>query len=84
MAKGKIINAYYRCQQAVIDRIGIENLNKSIKIGRKVKKVFENSYDLIDYLYKYGQRDKFIWLEQSKIELDVDVNDVKCKYWFKK
>ena len=80
MAKGKIINAYYRCQQAVIDRIGIENLNKSVKIGRKVKKVFENSYDLIDYLYKYGQRDKFIWLEQSKIELDVDVNDVKCKY----
>lgn len=80
MAKGKIINAYYRCQQAVIDRIGIENLNKSIRIGRKVKKVFENSYDLIDYLYKHGQRDKFIWLEQSKIELDIDVNDVKCRY----
>lgn len=80
MAKGKIINAYYRCQQAVIDRIGIENLNKSIRIGRKVKKVFKNSYDLIDYLYRYGQRNKFIWLEQSKIELDVDVNDVKCRY----
>lgn len=80
MAKGKIINAYYRCQQAVIEKIGIENLNKSVKIGRKVKKVFQNSYDLIDYLYKFGQRNKFEWLQQSTVEFNVNLDDVKCRY----
>lgn len=77
MSKGKIINAYYRCEQAVIDRVGIENLHKPIKIGIKIKKVFRNSFDLMKYLYNYGQRNKFIWLQNAKIELDVDLNDVK-------
>lgn len=77
MSKGKIINAYYRCEQAVIDRVGIENLHKPIKIGIKIKKVFGNSFDLMKYLYNYGQRNKFIWLQNAKIELDVDLNDVK-------
>ena len=77
MSKGKIINAYYRCEQAVIDRVGIENLHKPIKIGTKIKKVFRNSFDLMKYLYNYGQRNKFIWLQNAKIELDVDLNDVK-------
>lgn len=72
MAKGKIINAYYRCQQAVVDKVGAENLEKSIKIGVKIRKVFKNSYDLMNYLYSYGQRNKFLWLEKSKFELDVD------------
>ena len=71
MAKGKIINAYYRCQQAVVDKVGVENLDKSIKIGVKVRKFFKNSYDLMNYLYAYEQRDKFLWLEKSKFELDV-------------
>ena len=71
MAKGKIINAYYRCQQAVVDKVGVENLDKSIKIGVKVRKFFKNSYDLMNYLYAYEQRDKFLWLERSKFELDV-------------
>lgn len=72
MAKGKIINAYYRCQQAVVDKVGAENLEKSIKIGVKIRKVFKNSYDLMNYLYSYGQRNKFLWLESAKFELDVD------------
>lgn len=78
MAKGKIINAYYRCQQAVIDKVGVENLDKSIKIGVKIRKFFKNSYDLMNYLYAYEQRDKFLWLEKSKFELDVaqDTNKV--------
>lgn len=71
MAKGKIINAYYRCQQAVVDKVGVENLDKSIKIGVKIRKFFKNSYDLMNYLYAYEQRDKFLWLERSKFELDV-------------
>ena len=72
MAKGKIINAYYRCQQAVVDKVGAENLEKSIKIGVKIRKVFKNSYDLMNYLYAYGQRNKFLWLEKAKFVLDVD------------
>lgn len=72
MAKGKIINAYYRCQQAVIDKVGAENLNKSIRIGVKIRKFFKNSYDLMNYLYAYEQRDKFLWLERAKFELDVE------------
>lgn len=72
MPKAKVINAFYKCQQAVIDKIGIDNLNKSIKIGRKIKKIFENGYDLIDYLYQYGQRQKFLWLEQADFELGID------------
>ena len=72
MAKGKIINAYYRCQQAVVDKVGAENLEKSIKIGVKIRKVFKNSYDLMNYLYRYGQRNKFLWLESAKFDLDVD------------
>ena len=72
MAKGKIINAYYRCQQAVVDKVGVENLDKSIKIGVKIRKVFKSSYDLMNYLYAYEQRDKFLWLEKAKFELDVD------------
>ena len=80
MPKAKVVDAFYRCQQAVIDKIGVENLEKSVKIGVKIKKVFKNSFDLIDYLYRYGQRNKFLWLEQAHFELDVDVNDVRCMY----
>ena len=40
MPKNVCINAEYKCQQAVIDKIGIENLYKSIKIGVKIKKLF--------------------------------------------
>ena len=59
MAKGKIINAYYRCQQAVIDKVGAENLNKSIEIGVKIRKFFKSSYDLMNYLYDdYQNRGK--------------------------
>ena len=80
MPKAKVIDAFYRCEQAVIDKVGIENLDKSIKIGIKVKKVFKNCYALINYLYKFGQRNKFDWLNNSDFELNVDVNDVKCMY----
>lgn len=80
MPKNKVENALYKCQQAVIDKIGAENLHKSIRIGIKVRKIFKDSYDLINYLYTYGQRNKFEWLENSIIELDVDLNDVKCMY----
>lgn len=67
MAKGKIINAYYRCQQAVVDKVGAENLEKSIKIGVKIRKVFKNSYDLMNYLYAYGQRNKFYGLKVQNL-----------------
>lgn len=74
MPKNVCINAEYKCQQAVIDKIGIENLHKSIKIGVKIKKLFNDGYDLISYLYHYGQRNKFLWLERATFELGVDVN----------
>lgn len=80
MPKNKVENAYFKCQQAVVDKVGIENLEKSIKIGIKIRKYFKNSYDLMKYLYAYGQRNKFGWLENAKFELDVDLNDVKCMY----
>ena len=66
MAKGKIINALYRCQQAVVDKIGIENIDKRVKIGIKVKKTFDNGYELVNYLYTLKQRNKFLWLEQAE------------------
>lgn len=77
MPKNVVVNALYRCQQAVIDKIGIENIDKSIKIGVKIKKIFITGYDLIDYLYRFGQRNKFEWLKNSSYELDVDVEKVK-------
>ena len=80
MPKKPSKNAFYRCQQAVIDKIGIENLDKSIKIGVKIRKYFKNGYDLIEYLYGYGQRNKFLWLINAKFELNVDLNKVKCMY----
>lgn len=75
MPKNVVVNALYKCQQAVIDKIGAENVNKSIKIGRKIKKIFNSGYDLIDYLYHYGQRNKFQWLELSTFELNVNVDE---------
>lgn len=66
MAKGKIIDAFYRCQQAVIDKIGIENIDKKVKVGIKVKKTFENGHKLVDYLYTLKQRNKFLWLQQAE------------------
>lgn len=78
MAKGKIINAYYRCQQAVVDKVGAENLNKSIKIGVKIRKFFKSSYDLMNYLYTYEQRNKFLWLEKANFELDVNEDSNKA------
>ncbi len=74
MPKNVVVNAEYKCQQAVIDKIGIENLHKSIKIGVKIKKIFNDGYDLISYLYHYAQRNKFLWLERASFELNVDVN----------
>lgn len=76
MPKNISLNAYFKCQQAVVDKIGIENLSKTIRIGIKIKKIFSNGYELIDYLYKFGQRQKFLWLETSNYELDVDVEKV--------
>lgn len=67
MAKGKIIDAFYRCQQAVIDKIGIENIDKKVKVGIKVKKTFGNGYELAKYLYELKQRNKFLWLQMSQI-----------------
>lgn len=80
MPKNKVVNAYFKCQQAVVDKVGVENLEKPIKIGIKIRKYFKNSYDLMSYLYAYGQRNKFGWLENAKFELDVDLNEVKCMY----
>lgn len=68
MARGKIVNALYRCQQAVINKIGIENIDKGIKIGVKIKKEFNNGYELIDFLYRYTQRNKFLWLELADFQ----------------
>ena len=80
MPKAKSIDAYYKCQQAVIDKVGVKNLEKTIKIGVKIKKIFNNSYDLMQYLYKYGQRNKFLWLTAADFELNVKLSDVKCMY----
>ena len=68
MARGKIVNALYRCQQAVVNKIGIENIDKGVKIGVKIKKEFANGYALIDYLYRYTQRNKFLWLELADFQ----------------
>lgn len=78
MPKSLVENAKFKCQQAVVDKVGIENLDKTIKIGVKIKKYFKDGYDLIDYLYKYGQRNKFLWLEKAKYELDVDLTKARC------
>lgn len=80
MPKNKVENSYFKCQQAVVEKVGVENLEKSIKIGIKIRKYFKNSYDLMKYLYAYGQRNKFGWLEKAQFELDVDLNDVRCMY----
>lgn len=80
MPKNKVENAYFKCEQAVIDKVGIENLDKSIKIGVKIRKYFKNSYDLMKYLYGYGQRNKFEWLQNAEFELNVDLSEVKCMY----
>ena len=80
MPKNKVENAFFKCQQAIVDKVGAENLYKSIKIGVKIKKYFKNSYDLMQYLYNYGQRNKFLWLEKASFELDVDLSEVKCMY----
>lgn len=80
MPKNKSIDAFYRCQQAVIDKVGVQNLEKPIKIGVKIKKFFKNSHELIQYLYQYGQRNKFLWLDASEFELDADLSDVRCMY----
>lgn len=79
MPKAMSVNALYKCQNAVVDKIGAENLHKSIKIGVKIKKIFNDGYDLIDYLYHYGQRNKFLWLQKAEFELDVDVE--KATRW---
>ena len=88
MAKGKIINALYRCQQAVVDKIGIENIDKKVRIGIKVKKTFDNGYELANYLYELKQRNKFLWLQQAEFSLidgafneDFLITDfTRCKY----
>lgn len=80
MPKNKVEDAFYRCQQAVIDKVGVENLDRTIKIGVKVKKIFKNSHELINYLYTRGQRNKFLWLKASDFKLDVDLKEVRCMY----
>lgn len=78
MPKNEVKDALYRCQQAVIDKVGIENIEKPIKIGVKIQKYFKNSYELINYLYKFGQRNKFIWLNASDYQFNPDFS--KAKY----
>lgn len=80
MPKNVCMDSYYKCEQAVIEKIGVQNLEKTIKIGVKIKKYFKNSYELMQYLYKFGQRNKFIWLQDSSFELDVDLNNARCMY----
>ena len=50
MPKNEVKDALYRCQQAVIDKVGIDNLHKPIKIGIKIKKYFNNGYDLTEFI----------------------------------
>lgn len=80
MPKAPSLDAFYKCEQSVIEKIGVQNLEKPIKIGVKVKKYFKNSFDLMQYLYRYGQRNKFLWLQDATFELDVDLSSVRCMY----
>ena len=68
MAKGKVVDSRYLYQQLVVERIGIENMFRPLLFGQRIRKRFENGYELAEFVYNHHVSNKIAWFLGSPID----------------